>query len=136
VLRASIATRDEFLTDMRTGSTLTGGVSSEPVGFRHIHQTRAGGRRRESMVHVTERARELFTDQLDHASDGPDLALRIGATAEGLGVFPDTRKDDDQVIEHQGKTILVFDREVSEVLAGRTIDVEEHSDGAHLVLRK
>ncbi len=88
------------------------------------------------MVHVTERARGMFKDQLDHASDGPDLALRIGAIESGLAVFPDTRKDDDQIIEHHGKTILVFDREVSEVLAGRTIDVEEHSDGAHLVLRK
>jgi hypothetical protein len=78
----------------------------------------------------------MFEDQLDHASDGPDLTLRIGAIESGLGVFPDTRKDDDQIIEHHGKTILVFDREVSEVLAGRTIDVEEHSDGAHLVLRK
>jgi hypothetical protein len=88
------------------------------------------------MVHVTQRAREMFTNQLDHMSHGPDLALRIGATPSGLGVFPDTRKDDDQIIEHHGKTILSFDREVSGLLAGRTIDVEEHSDGVHLVLRK
>jgi Fe-S cluster assembly iron-binding protein IscA len=88
------------------------------------------------MVHVTERAREMFKDQLDQASDGPDLALRIGTIESGLAVFPDTRQDDDQIIEHHGKTILVFDREVSEVLSGRTIDVEEHSDGAHLVLRR
>jgi Fe-S cluster assembly iron-binding protein IscA len=87
------------------------------------------------MVHVTERARAIFKDKLDHVTDGHDLALRIGPTDAGLGVFPDTRKDDDQIIEHEGQTVLLLDREVSETLAGKTIDVEEHTDGSHFVLR-
>jgi Fe-S cluster assembly iron-binding protein IscA len=92
--------------------------------------------RREEMVHVTERARDMFKERLDHVTDVPDLALRIGATVAGLGVFPDTRKDDDQVIEHEGKTVLLLDRDVSEALADKPIDVVEDTDGARFVLRK
>jgi Fe-S cluster assembly iron-binding protein IscA len=42
---------------------------------------------------------------------------------------------DDQVIEHEGRAVLLIDREVSETLADTTIDVEEHADGSHFVLR-
>ena len=62
--------------------------------------------------------------------------LRIGPTDSGLRVFPDTLKDDDQVIEHEGRAVLLIDREVSETLADTTIDVEEHADGSHFVLRR
>jgi Fe-S cluster assembly iron-binding protein IscA len=97
----------------------------------------AGPKKEEKeMVHVTERARDIFKESLDHVTDGPDLALRIGATASGLGVFPDTRKDDDQVIEHEGKTVLLLDREVSEALADKTIDVVEDTNGPRFVLRE
>lgn len=88
------------------------------------------------MVHVTEQARELFKEALDHVSEGPDQALRLGPTDSGLGVFPDTRKDDDQVIEHEGQAVLLIDREVSEALAGNTIDVERDGEGARFVLRR
>ena len=88
------------------------------------------------MVHVTERAREVFRDKLDHMTHKPRVALRIGPTESGLAVFPDTRKDDDQVIEHEGQTVLLIDREMSEALAGKTIDVEQHADGSRFVRRR
>src|SRR5262245_58396192 len=89
-----------------------------------------------TMVHVTERAREMFRERLDHLPDRAHIALRIGTTESGLGLFPDRANDDDQIIEHEGLTVLVIDREVSEALAGKTIDVEEQSGGARFVLRK
>ena len=87
------------------------------------------------MVQVTERARETFKETLEHMVP-PAVMLRIGPTDSGLGVFPDTPKDDDQVIEHEGRAVLLIDREVSETLADTTIDVEEHADGTHFVLRR
>ena len=87
------------------------------------------------MVQVTERARETFKETLEHMVP-PAGMLRIGPTDSGLGVFPDTLKDDDQVIEHEGRAALLIDREVSETLADTTIDVEEHADGSHFVLRR
>jgi Fe-S cluster assembly iron-binding protein IscA len=88
------------------------------------------------MIHVTERARETFMETLELV-DNPGLILRIGPTESGLGVFPDTlQKDDDEVIEHDGRAVLLIDRDVSEEFADTTIDVEEDANGSHLVLRR
>jgi len=88
------------------------------------------------MIQVTELARETFAETLEHMVDRPGVMLRIGPTDSRLGVFPDTLKDDDQVIEHEGRAVLLIDREVSTKLADTTIDVEEHSDGPHFVIRR
>ena len=87
------------------------------------------------MVHVTERAREMFKEALDQISEAPSLVLRLGPTGSGLGVFPDTLKDEDDVVEHDGQVVLLIDPEVSEALAGKTVDVEDSLDGARFVLR-
>jgi Fe-S cluster assembly iron-binding protein IscA len=87
------------------------------------------------MIQVTERARETFKNKLEDLKR-PDVMLRIGRTDSGLGVFPDTLKDDDEIIEHSGRAVLLIDQEVSETLANTTIDVEEHADGAHVVVRR
>jgi Fe-S cluster assembly iron-binding protein IscA len=88
------------------------------------------------MIQVTERARETFKTRLEDLIERPDVMLRIGRTDAGLGVFPDTLKDDDQIIEHDGRAVLLIDQEVSETLADTTIDVEEHADGARFVVRR
>jgi Fe-S cluster assembly iron-binding protein IscA len=88
------------------------------------------------MIYVTERARETFKATLEQV-DKPGLLLRIGPTDSGLSVFPDTlQRDDDEVIEHEGRTVLLIDRDVSEEFADTTIDVEEGADGSHFVLRR
>jgi Fe-S cluster assembly iron-binding protein IscA len=89
------------------------------------------------MIQVTERARETFKNRLeDLIKRPPGVMLRIGSTDSGLEIFPDTLKDDDQIIEHDGRAVLLIDQEVSETLADTTIDVEEHADGARFVVRR
>ncbi len=89
------------------------------------------------MVYVTERAREVFKLALDDLTEETEMTLRLGQTPAGsLGVFPDTEKDGDQVIDHEGQTVLLIGREVSEALAGRTIDVEETDEGFKFVLKR
>src|SRR6266568_4139482 len=101
-----------------------------------LHQARTkrshGGAR--DMIQVTERARETFKNKLEDLIERPGVILRIGRTDSGLEIFPDTLKDDDQIIEHDGRTVLLIDQEVSETLADTTIDVEEHADGARVVV--
>lgn len=87
------------------------------------------------MVHVTERAREMFKETLEQITDTPSVVLRLGPTGSGLAVFPDTLKDEDQVVEHDGQAVLLIDPELSEALAGKTVDVEDHVEGARFVLR-
>ena len=86
------------------------------------------------MILVTERARETFKNGLDNLIDRPGVMLRIGSTDSGLEIFPDTLKDADQIIEHDGRAVLLIDQEVSETLADTTIDVEEHADGVQVVV--
>ena len=50
--------------------------------------------------------------------------------------LPDTQKDDDQVILHDGRALLLIDQDVFETLANTTIDVEDHADGPHFVVRR
>ena len=69
------------------------------------------------MIQVTERARETFKNRLEDLSERPGVMLRIGRTDSGLEIFPDTLKDDDQIIEHDGRAVLLIDQEVSETLA-------------------
>ena len=87
------------------------------------------------MLQMTERARESFKSTLQLVED-PDAMLRIGRTDSGLGLFPDTQKDDDQVILYDGRALLLIDQEVSETLANTTIDVEDQADGPHFVVRR
>jgi len=88
------------------------------------------------MIQVTERARETFKNKLEDLIERPGVMLRIGSTDSGLEIFPDTLKDDDQIIEHDGRPVLLIDQEVFETLADTTIDVEEHADGARFVVRR
>jgi Fe-S cluster assembly iron-binding protein IscA len=88
------------------------------------------------MIQVTERARETFKNTLEDLIQSPGVMLRIGSTDSGLEIFPDTLKDDDQIIEHDGRAVLLIDQDVSETLADTTIDVEEHADGARFVVRR
>ena len=69
------------------------------------------------MIQVTERARETFKNTLEDLVGHPGVMLRIGRTDSGLGIFPDTLKDDDQIIEHDGRAVLLINQEVSETLA-------------------
>jgi Fe-S cluster assembly iron-binding protein IscA len=92
------------------------------------------------MIHVTDRAREMLLEALEETltdmPEGPELSMRLGPTGSGLGLFPDAPEEDDEVIEHEGRAILYIDRDVSELLAGKTIDVEAGIEGARFVLRK
>ncbi|MEK7863215.1 MAG: hypothetical protein AAB295_08130 [Chloroflexota bacterium] len=92
------------------------------------------------MIHVTERAREILNEilkeTLDEMLEEPDMVLRLGATDSGLGVYLDKQNEDDQVVEHEGRAVLLISSELSTALGGKTIDAEEAADGSHIVLRR
>jgi Fe-S cluster assembly iron-binding protein IscA len=89
------------------------------------------------MINVTERAREALKAVQTQVADKPEVALRLGPVEQGqLGVFPDTGRDDDQVVEHEGRAVLLIDPQVAGELAGSTIDFEESAEGARLTLHR
>src|SRR5438034_10866756 len=88
-----------------------------PCSIKHATSTHMEGAR--AMIQVTERARETFKNKLE-LIERPDVMLRLGRTDSGLGAFPDTLKDDDQISEHNGREVLLIDHEVPETRADTT----------------
>lgn len=86
------------------------------------------------MIHVTERAREMIKETLDDVLEEPELVLRLGPISSALALYLDSQNDDDEVIEHEGRAVLLVSRELSAELGGAAIDVEEAADGSHIVL--
>jgi Fe-S cluster assembly iron-binding protein IscA len=89
------------------------------------------------MIQVTERAREALKQVQTQMVDKPDVALRLAEVEQGqLGVFPDTGRADDHVVEHEGRAVLLIDPAVADALEGSTIDFEESEEGARLTLNR
>lgn len=88
------------------------------------------------MLTVSDAACQHLTTVLDQMDKTPDgAAIRIVAGPQGLGMSVDTPNDGDKTIEHQGKTILLLDENVSNMLDERTLDVQETEQGTALALK-
>lgn len=90
------------------------------------------------MIIVTERAKDALLELKRSANlDQADVGLRLApATGGELGLYADRRKAGDQVVEHEGSTVLLIGEEISKALVGTTIDCRRTPDGARLVLAR
>ena len=84
---------------------------------------------------VTDRARETLKQVLEVNREQPEQVLRLLPNQEGAYQFAlDTTRDGDQVVEHDGSTIMVVADEVSSTLSGATLDVRDTEQGPALTL--
>jgi Fe-S cluster assembly iron-binding protein IscA len=92
------------------------------------------------MINVTERAKEklneLKSQKLAEAAiETPDVGLRLDQASPGqLGIFPDSQREGDHVVEYQGAPVLFVGETIAQAVSGTTIDCEE--DGGQFVIRK
>ena len=101
------------------------------------------------MISVTDRAKDLLYDVLQQAEQqggiAPDgeVAIRLAPTSISedtaspeveLGLGLDHAQDGDQVVEHNGKTVLLVDGSTKDLLDGTTLDVVETPEGQQLTL--
>lgn len=87
------------------------------------------------MVYITDRARAQLKAATDRIES--ERRLRLGPTANGtLGVYLDRAQEGDQVVEHDGVTVLLIGSHVAQTLAGSMIDFEERESGSHFTLKE
>jgi Fe-S cluster assembly iron-binding protein IscA len=88
------------------------------------------------MVQVTDRARQQLRAIRDSVTERPEVCLRFRSNEKGrFGLYPDTPREGDQVVEHDGTPVLVLGRDMAAAMAGRTIDFEEIEGRARWTLR-
>lgn len=90
------------------------------------------------MIAITKRACEILLHvRISEAPPGPEVGLRLARGDTGqLELFADTEQDGDQVLEHEGVKVLLISAEVSEALAGATIDCLATPEGVRLVVER
>jgi len=86
------------------------------------------------MLTVTDPAGEHLAKLLDDAEAPEGTAARFVAGEDGLALQVDEPKEDDQNHDHQGRTVLLIDPQVAELLQDKTLDVRETEEGTALEL--
>jgi len=87
------------------------------------------------MIDVTERARQELRRILSENVDMPQARLRLIAKGQGkLGLGIDIEAPGDQVVEYEGSKVLVVEPGLATNLKGVTLDIEDTSEGAELVI--
>ena len=86
------------------------------------------------MLTVTETAGAHLSQMLGQVNASEDMAVRVVVEEDGLALKLDSESDGDATFEHEGKTVLVLDGPVSELLDDKTLDVADDGEGPKLSL--
>lgn len=82
------------------------------------------------MLTLTESAGAHLSQMLTEAEAPDDVAVRIAIDSNQLVMQLTKYSEDDASLEHDGRTVVVMDPMVSQVLDENTLDVEQTDDGA------
>lgn len=86
------------------------------------------------MLTITEPASAHLRKLLDDANAPDEAAVRFIMGQQGLSLKMDNQQPGDQIFEHNGRTVLLLDDQLSNLLADRTLDVKETERGTMLAL--
>ena len=87
------------------------------------------------MINITERAKQELSKILYEKVDWPEARLRLMDRGQGnLGLGVDLEAPGDQIVEFEGKKVLICEDGLATRLKGITIDVDDTSEGTKLVL--
>jgi Fe-S cluster assembly iron-binding protein IscA len=83
------------------------------------------------MVTVTERAKERLLEQKRDANlKSEAVSLRVAAAATGQWMLvADHAREDDQVVEYRGSTVLLVDPVAQSALEGVRVDCAQTAEG-------
>ena len=83
------------------------------------------------MLTVTEAAGTLLAQILDQEDLPQEVAIRLVHEGEGVTMQPDSERPGDATFQHEDRTVLLLDEQISQLLTEETLDV----DGEKLALR-
>jgi Fe-S cluster assembly iron-binding protein IscA len=86
------------------------------------------------VVSVTERAVKVLREVQEESE--PEQALRIVGAQGGFQLTFDQEREGDQVVESDGKAVLLMGSDVAEALTDATIDCERGPDGMRFLLSR
>ena len=87
------------------------------------------------MVTVSERAKEQLLEQKQAANlEGEAVGLRVADANGQWMLVADHAREDDQVVEYRGATVLLVDPVAQSALDGVRVDCVETAEGAELIL--
>jgi len=87
------------------------------------------------MIKITERAKQVLKKILNAHVDLPQGRLRLMDRGQGkLGLGIDIEMPGDELVKHDGSTVLVIERGLITNLNGVILDVEDSAKGSGLVI--
>ena len=89
------------------------------------------------MLQVTERASQELSQVLGQVEKQPEQTLRLVSDPQaGYRLTLDVEQEGDQVVEHQGSTVLVLSSDLARDLEGAVLDVQETPAGPALTISR
>ncbi|MGI5835070.1 MAG: hypothetical protein ACOX87_01090 [Chloroflexota bacterium] len=97
------------------------------------------------MINVTPEAKDVLHDMLQQTTDDEEMGIRlIPAVPPGeeeggqvaLGMTLDRTEEGDQIVEHNGRKVLILDPTMSQLLDGDTLAIVETPEGKRLALNR
>ena len=86
------------------------------------------------MIEVTDQAAAYLKIVLDSANSEADQVIRL--EADPLRMVLDIEREEDQVVKHEGVTVMVIGLVLSSSRSGNILDVKDTPEGSSLTLRK
>lgn len=97
------------------------------------------------MINVTPEAKDVLHDMLQQSTDDEELGIRLvpavppegeGGGQVALGMTLDRSGEGDQIVEHNGRKVLILDPTMSQLLEGDTIETVDTPEGKRLALNR
>ncbi|GEM_PF-2701271 len=99
------------------------------------------------MINITPEARDLLKDMLDQVSEDQEVGIRLvlavppgsegGEEGEvAIGLMLDQPHEEDQIIEHSGRRILILDPSMAQLLEDDSLEAVETDQGRSLTVNQ
>ena len=86
------------------------------------------------MLTITEIASAYLAAMLAQAGAPEEVAVRFVPGENGVTMVSDEPQPDDTTFDHDGRTVLVLDEQISQLLADKTLDIQNADGEMKMVL--